>query len=293
MITRLHALLMGLALLLPLPVAATDGVDEGLLWRVEAEGTEAPSYVFGTAHTNDSQVLELPEPVDEAFRSAEHYRFELDFNAIDMASAQQYMVYSSGRRLSDVLPKKLWQRALDAATSLGIPERGVERLKPWALATTLAAPVQDMTQTLDHQLYTRAKERSGSVEGLETLEEQLTIFGDMDESLQVELLRTTLDQHEAGRIEALQEELTEAYLARDLAAMMELAEEHPGLPGDDDADALMERLLDERNHTMVERMADALDAGGAFVAVGALHLPGENGLVRLLEERGYQVSPVY
>lgn len=293
MMNRLHALLLGLALLLPLPGAATDGVDQGLLWRVEAEGAEAPSYLFGTAHTNDERVLELPEPVDEAFRSAEHYRFELDFNAIDMASAQQHMVYSGGRRLSDVLPKKLWQRAVDAATSLGIPERGVGRLKPWALATTLAAPVQDMTQTLDYQLYTRANERGGSVAGLETLQEQLTIFSDMEESLQVELLRTTLDQHEAGRIQQLQEQLTQEYLERDLSGMMALAEEHPGLPGDDDSNALMEQLLDERNHTMVERMTDALDTGGAFVAVGALHLPGTEGLVRLLEQRGYQVSRMY
>ena len=55
----------------------------------------------------------------------------------------------------------------------------------------------------------------------------------------------------------------------------------------------MFRFIDARNLVMAERMTERLDQGGAFIAIGALHLPGEKGLVSLLKARGYRVEPVY
>ena len=59
------------------------------------------------------------------------------------------------------------------------------------------------------------------------------------------------------------------------------------------SDAFEEDFVVSRNQRMAERLLDKIDGGGAFVAVGALHLPGEQGLVHLMEESGYKVSRVY
>ncbi len=88
------------------------------------------------------------------------------------------------------------------------------------------------------------------------------------------------------------EQMIALYLEQDLAGLVAMAEDHPTLASPDDEAAFMQRLVDDRNRIMVTRMESGLREGGAFVAVGALHLPGEQGIVRLLEGKGYRVSVV-
>jgi uncharacterized protein YbaP (TraB family) len=86
--------------------------------------------------------------------------------------------------------------------------------------------------------------------------------------------------------------IVEAYLARDLAAMQRISEESSG--GDQRANEVFaDRLLYQRNERMVERIEARLAEGGAFIAVGALHLYGSRGVPALLESRGYRVTRVY
>ena len=88
------------------------------------------------------------------------------------------------------------------------------------------------------------------------------------------------------------EAITERYLAGDLAGILELSREQ--LPNSDDGlhARLMTRLIDDRNRRFAARLGETLSAGSAFVAVGALHLPGEAGLVALLQAEGYRVTLV-
>jgi uncharacterized protein YbaP (TraB family) len=83
-----------------------------------------------------------------------------------------------------------------------------------------------------------------------------------------------------------------AYLRRDIEAVRKAA--HEGTPESERAaaDKLEHGLIDARNRRMVERMKDSFD-GGAFIAVGALHLPGENGVLALLERDGFSLSRIY
>lgn len=282
-----------LAFLLWLPGSlafATDGIDRGLLWRVEHPDADEPSYVFGTIHSAREAVVDLPDAVAAAFDSAERYRFELDFSQVDQATAMQHMMYGDGSTLPEALNDDLWERTRDAAAQRGIPESSLKRLKPWAVALTLSMPRQNPTQTLDYQLYERARARNKPVAGLETMDEQMSIFDDLETSLQIEFLRNTVRYHEQEQLEPLFDELIELYLDADLAGMVEVGEEHPGLGSADDQEAFMQRLVEQRNRIMVTRMGSALRKGGTFVAIGALHLPGEDGIIRRLEEQGYAVT---
>jgi hypothetical protein len=89
------------------------------------------------------------------------------------------------------------------------------------------------------------------------------------------------------------EALTRLYLAGDLAGIFRLSVEPARRLGPDFAANSIVRLIDDRNRVMVARMQGLLARGGAFVAVGAAHLPGDTGVLHLLEREGYQVTKVY
>jgi uncharacterized protein YbaP (TraB family) len=144
---------------------------------------------------------------------------------------------------------------------------------------------------LDDRLGKEAKDRSIPVYGLETVEEQLATFDEMPEEDQVALLASALA--ESARIEEYFAELLQNYVACDVAAIYGMMTESIR-PGEEDLYARFEqRLIVERNHRMAERLAQRLGEGGAFIAVGALHLPGEQGILNLLTQQGFEVSRVY
>jgi len=146
-------------------------------------------------------------------------------------------------------------------------------------------------QRLDHELQRRAQDQGLPVFGLETVAEQIDVFDGLDLAAQVELLEAALDQQ--GQIEGWWRATRRAYLERDTASLYRLLLEQSAAGDPELAARLIEAVLDRRNERMVERMAPRLAAGRAFVAVGALHLPGERGVLRLLEEQGYEVTRVY
>jgi uncharacterized protein YbaP (TraB family) len=136
-----------------------------------------------------------------------------------------------------------------------------------------------------------ARKTRKRVYALETLAEQVNVFDTLPTEDQVAHLRAAaIPRAEKRRLQAI---LKEAYLRRDLDAIFRLAS-HDERPGNRPTREKVEkRLLDDRNSRMVERMLPRFDEGGAFIAVGAAHLPGDVGVLRLLERRGYTVTRLY
>jgi hypothetical protein len=143
---------------------------------------------------------------------------------------------------------------------------------------------------LDFALQLEATKQGKPTHGLETIAEQMGAFDGLSLSDQVSLLAHTIAN--ASELDDQINELLNTYLTRDLDALVALEVKHR--PADDSAyRAFMDRLLRQRNLRMLERMAPRLKEGNAFIAVGALHLPGEEGLLRLLRRAGYRVTPIY
>lgn len=284
-----------LTLLLLLPVGAADaGVvhGQGILWRVTGPQGTAPSYILGTMHSDDERVLNLAPAVEDAFADAQRYAFELDFRR----DVQQTMARAMFDRAPPMLDSQLgdtdWQRAKAAAAERGVPANALPLMDPWAVAITILIPPMDPSQSLDHVLFRRAIDRERPVTGLETAAEQIALFDDLPEEEQLGMLRSALDLAERDALAPMYEQLTDAWLRGDLDRLMEISESNPMLPDDESNDAFERRVVDERNERMAERMQPLIDRGGAFVAIGALHLPGGKGVLRLLEQAGYEVEAV-
>lgn len=271
---------------------ATAWPDRGILWEILDDDRHV-AYLFGTVHSDHPEVLDLPPPVRLAIDRSRVHAFELDLLTLDPRAISQLMRNADGPGLDRTLPPELWRRTEAAARERGLPASAAAAMEPWALAIVLALPPTDPHRVLDHALQRSARAEGDRVIGLESVQEQLSIFDELDRSGQVDLLRQAVDQVETGEAKRLYQALLDAWLARDLARIAELAQRHPALPDPRENDALMDRLLRQRNERMMKRMQPLLAEGDAFIAVGAMHLVGETGLVRLLERHGYSLRPLY
>ncbi len=262
--------------------------ERGLLWRIDKAGTQ-PSYLFGTIHVSDPAITDLPEPVATALKRSEQFVMEAQLDGAAMLAFAQEMFFRDGTQLSDLIDADLYQRAETLLANYGIPPMAVQSLKPWAAFMTLSMP-PDTGLPLDLVLKSRAQEHGLPVHGLETVAEQAAIFEELDRSTQLQLLRDSICHYET--LQGDMADMKQLYLQRDLAGLFSYQNKYR-LHASDDYRQLMQRLLWDRNQLMVERMQSRLETGGAFVAVGAMHLAGDRGVLNLLEETGYQVEPIY
>lgn len=279
----------------PLPTAATTAstasFNKGLLWKIERPGVK-PSYVFGTIHSEDARVLNVPPVVQQTFDGTESFTMEV---LLDDAVSQQMaarMFLGAGPDLKSLLGDELFARTMTLMLEYGMPREAVQKLKPWVVFTTLSLPKPRTGLFLDLLLQANAAQQGKPVYGLESVDEQLGVFDGMALPDQVALVKEAVENH-AQLTQQLQQTI-ERYLARDLAGMEQLSNEESSKLGDVRlAEAINRRLIYERNVRMVERMAPRLKAGNAFIAIGSLHLPGDQGVLRLLQRRGYRVSVMY
>ncbi len=262
----------------------------GLLWRVDS-GESAASHVFGTIHSEDPRVVDLPGPVKEAFRSADTYAMEMipDFQAI--TELTRAMHFQDQGNLREVLGEDLFRRVTDALSKRGVGEGLALKMKPWAVAVTLSFPQPETGMFLDIMLFNRALAAGKRAVGLEEATEQLAFFTGLSMEDQIELLEATL-KHQP-EIDESMEELVQAWLSRDPGALSDLSDTYlEDLPGGL-ADRFRKQVIDRRNHRMYEAAQPLVAEGNAFIAVGALHLYGDEGLLEFFRQEGREVSCVY
>ena len=268
---------------------AASRFDHGLLWKIETPGAK-PSYLFGTIHVDDARVTALPAPVGRALDGSDRFVMEALLDGESLSAMAKAMYFDDDRTLEQVIGKDLYAATLAALNARGIPGANVEKQKPWAVMMALSMPAPETGEFLDLVLETRAAKQGKPVAGLESMAEQIAVFNDMPMPDQIALLKEAVRTQ--PDLERDYGELIRAYLARNLRTLAEISDKHD--PGEDRLyRSVTDRLLTQRNARMQQRMAPFLKQGNAFIAVGAAHLAGEAGLLNLLDQAGYRVTPIY
>lgn len=268
---------------------------QGRLWQVERDGG-APSHLFGTMHSSEASVATLPAPAARALDGSRGLVLELVLDAGVNLQMAQAMMLTDGRTLSGILGPERFARVGSAAGRYGMPAAALEALQPWAVAAILGLPPDELARQqsgqtpLDQVLQNRAKAAGKPVHGLESVAEQIAVFAGLGEADQIAMLDATLAL--APEVERIFDDLKRAYLAGDLDALHAMAEAQQAGTDPELAVRIEDRLIDARNHRMAERLTPHLAKGGMFVAVGALHLSGDEGILHLLEQQGYRVTKV-
>ena len=277
---------------------------KGVLWRIGKDGV-APSYLFGTMHMADPRVVALGTKARQAFDASSTVVIETT-EVLDQAKVMAAMLanpeltmFTDGTTLLSLVPESE-RAALEAAlTERGIPPASVAKMKPWMISAMVALPACEHARkaagapVLDAQLAADGEVAGKALGGLETIADQLGAMASLPMAFHIRGLIDTLKLGET--IDDVIETMVVLYLSGDTGMFWPFF--RAALPAGGDADAagfsaFEETMVTARNRTMAERAAPFIDAGGAFIAVGALHLPGEEGVIELLREKGYRVEAI-
>lgn len=261
----------------------------GLLWRVKRTGDTA-SYVFGTVHSEDPRVLAIPSPVKKIFDHSSSFTAEIMLDRAEPGAFNTAMVFDDGRTLASVAGSRLAKQTAALLAARNIPARVAELMKPMAAATLLSVPKPKTGDFLDESLFHRAKRENKPVYGLETPTEQFASLNTIPMREQVALLREAVQEY--PHLQSMIDRIINVYLSRNLTRLVQLEHEFDA-QNPRAAAAFSNAVITQRNKRMVKRMLPRLAQGNAFIAIGALHLPGPQGVLQLLRDRGFTVTAVY
>ena len=276
----------------PARAAPDERFARGLLWRVSKKGV-APSHVFGTIHVTDPRLAELPAVVRGVFDSAKSLMLEFMPDAYSKERFLEAALFLDHQTLEQKIGTEDFQRAVEHLQPIGLSREFVNRLKPWGVLLNLRSAAGKDGSPLDVQLFQLARARRIPLLQIEEVEEQIFTFDEFPMESQIALLKHSLTHRD--ELVALAERTLDAYLRRDLAAIWELREKfmarHPEIAAHQAV--MTKRVVHDRSVVMAFRMQRELRRGAAFVALGALHLYGDKGVLALLEEDGYRSTRVY
>lgn len=275
-----------------------------LLWTIEKDGVK-PSWLFGTMHMADPRVVNLTDAAQSAYDQADTVTIEttevLDPSAAIKAMAERpdLMMFTDDTTLEKLLPADKQDMVRQALSARGIPLSSVRKMKPWMISAMVALPACEMARKksgaafLDLKLAANAEADGKALEGLETIVEQLDAMASLPLQFHIDGLLETLTLE--SKLDDIFETMITLYSKGEIAMivpMLRAVSPDSTLGGDSYGD-FEEAMVKARNRTMAERAGSILDKGNAFIAVGALHLPGEEGLIELLRARGYTVTAAH
>lgn len=277
-----------ITLLFTILVSLTFG-QQSLLWKISGNNLEQPSYLFGTIHLICPEDFFIPEQLPAALQTCEQLVLEIDMaDPTLMQKMQAGMMNPEMKNIKSDLQAEDAQVVNDAlvkAMGVGIDQMGI--LKPWALSTMVSVALclecQQPAQ-YETELMKLAQKDSLPLVGLETVEEQLAMFDKMPYEKQLEMLVDDIKDIEGNK--QLFAEMVEHYKAQDALGLYELMLQQ------EEMEEFGEFLLDARNKRWIPVMDKLMSEKACFIAVGAGHLGGENGVIQLLKSKGYTVEPV-
>ena len=285
------ASILAIALAIAGGLAHTAAAPRNLLWKA-SRGSNVV-YLVGSLHLLSKDSYPLSPVLDAAFAETDLLVEEVDLAEMTNAESQIRLIargmLTGGQTLEQVLSPQRFLQVRQLAADLGLPIGGLQQFKPWMIALTLLGLEWrkvgfDPSLGLDKHFYDRARADGKAVQGLETLEFQISRFDEMTWEEQDRMLLATFKELETQKSAVTV--LANAWQAGDVETierivLQDLVEE-PGM---------YERLLVARNRDWLPKIeALFLRSGRAFVVVGAAHLVGPDGLVAMLLSKGYAVE---
>ena len=275
---------------------------KGLLWKIEKAGQQ-PSWLFGTMHMTDPRVTELTPAARDAFDASETIVIEttdiLDQAAMmaNLIKHPELMMFTDSTTLTSLMTPEDAAAVEAGLKARGIPPASVAKMKPWMLSALVTLPACELarknagTPVLDAKLAADAEAAGKKLASLETAKSQLEAMASLPMEFHLKGLADTLKL--GDRIDDVIETMIVLYTQGETAAFWPLFKAVLPAGEDEDSDfaAFEKTMITARNGRMAESAEPILADGNAFIAVGALHLPGREGLIELFRAAGYTVTP--
>jgi len=259
-----------------------------LLWEITGKKVTSPSYIFGTMHLIPKDDFLFPSHLQDKVKSTEVLIMEIG-GLSDQIKMMEHLFLKEGNVFdffSQPQKDSLFQYLnenleIDSATA----KMQFGRMKPMALMQLFTQQsFGEAPKSYEMSLEKIAKENGMEIQGLETIEEQIAIFDNMSMEDQVEMIMSSMRSNEG---EDQIKELIEIYLKQDIEKL------HVYMNQDDSGMMnYRDELLDNRNANWIPLIKKIIKKNSSFIAVGAGHLGGENGVIALLKAEGYSLKPI-
>jgi len=273
---------------------------DALLWKISGKDIKKPSYLYGTIHLINKDDFFYPEGTMAALDATEDIVFEIDMDDMNDVSKQMGMMskifMKDGVTLKDLLSEEEYAVVNNHFKDMGLPMMMLDKFKPMFL-TVFASGDMDMSDMMkgggmggdvksyEMEFYDLAQKMDKEVEGLETIEYQLEVFEKIPYKEQAQMLVEAIKSADMGSDQF--DEMVQMYKQQQITAMVTMIGDEEQSMGDYE-----DILLKDRNTNWIPLMAAKMTLEPTFFAVGAGHLAGTSGVIKLLKKQGYLVTPV-
>ncbi|MGB8320788.1 MAG: TraB/GumN family protein [Ignavibacteriaceae bacterium] len=259
-----------------------------IFWKVTGNGIEKTSYLYGTVHLIPQSDFFLIDSIESKFKSCDEIVLEVDMDDPEfLTKTQQLMFMPDNKSIQDLLDSADYGQLSDFfKDSLNLTLNQFQRLKPFFLVQfILPKMINKPLASYELTFVQMAKKYNIDLTGLESVEEQMNSIDKIPFKKQAELVLETIKDFNEDRL--LYSQLIDAYKKMDFKNFYNLM-----VKASPELKEFEQILLIDRNEKWVPRIEKMIKEKSCFIAVGALHLEGENGLVALLKSDGYSVTPI-
>lgn len=256
-----------------------------LLWKISHPSFSGDSFVFGTMHVSDARAFRYEELVKEKIQICDAFALEFNLESAQLNLTSEAMNLPDGKTLDSMIPPKKFEKINKRFQRMtGYDLRNFNRSIPMQITNLMAEVIlsNDRLKSLDETLFQYAKEQEKILLGIETFEEQLEIMTKIPIENQLKALLKTFKSIKQFRKQVLK--MTELYEQADIHQLYKSAKKSTG--------AERKLLLYDRNEIMANRMTKMMHEQTMVCAIGAAHLAGKRGVLRLLKQNGFKVKPV-
>ena len=256
-----------------------------LLWKVSHKKFPGDSYVFGTMHVSDERAFTFEDLVKEKIVECDAFTLEFNLETADLNLTSEAMNLPEGVTLETLIPPKKFEKINKRFTrSTGYDLRMFNKSLPMQITNMMAEVIlsNDRLKSLDETLFLFAKEKNKILLGIETFEEQLEIMSKIPIENQVKNLLKSFKSAKQFRKQVLK--LAALYEKADIQQLYKSTKKSSG--------SERKLLLYDRNKIMADRIANMMGEQTIVCAIGAAHLAGKKGVLRLLKQKGLKIKPM-
>lgn len=283
----------------PAPKPGYKHLDNTLLWKISGKGMKRPSYLYGTMHVLCAEDATVSDSLKFVIKNCDQIYFELDLdNFGELTGILKYVRMNDGTKLSELLTPEEYARVEAYFKKSNLPLSMFSRLKPYFISSLIGEQMMScddgdggnqspfsQKNGMEELIMRESKQYNKEIKGLETTEFQASIFDSIPYKKQAKDLVTYIDSIDSYR--QTTKEMIDVYRRQDLEQMDSLMNKSD--PGMED---YMDLLLYGRNRHWVAQMPALMKDNSILFAVGAGHLPGRQGVINLLRQQGYKVTPM-
>jgi uncharacterized protein YbaP (TraB family) len=268
---------------------SADSSNNALLWKIERPDMPAPSYLFGTVHLIPEKDFFFTDSMQSAFDKSGQLILEIDINIpiFKQLMLAKDIYLPNKRSLEDYMSEQAYrQYRSDLIDSLQISETTVNmtaRIKPIFASGLILNELLEKPVQYEQFLNNRASDNKIPVKGLETIDYQMEVVNNISIEEQIEMLA------EGGNAAGMKRDydiLIQSYKEQDIQTLSKLIESE-----EFSADT-QQQLLSNRNTNWIPIIEKEILKTPSFIAVGAGHLAGKAGIIQLLKEEGFTLSPI-